>query len=57
MKEVFFEVPYFHILKFQKTKLTVKVDHKENKELDVEVTIFPKNQSPVLLHGTITLKK
>jgi hypothetical protein len=44
---------------FQKTKLSLKVDmdHKENKELDIEVTIFPKNQSPVLLHGTITLKK
>lgn len=44
---------------FQKTKLSLKVDmdHKENKELDVEVTIFPKNQSPVLLHGTISLKK
>lgn len=42
---------------FQKTKLSLKVDmdHLENEELNVEVTIFPKNQNPVLLHGTITL--
>ena len=44
---------------FQKTTISLKVDmdHRENKELDVEITIFPKNQSPVLLHGSILLKK